>query len=69
MDQHEAERFRASAKKWRQAAAVATDDRERKSCLQLAAGYERLVEIWSGSQIASTGHQPDWRSKGSAPFG
>lgn len=71
MDQHEVERFRGSAKKWRQEAASAPDDRERNSCLQLAEGYERLVEICSGmGEVVPRSGLPDEqpRSPDSAPF-
>ena len=46
MSQEEVERFRAAAARWREEAEKAGTEEERRNCLVIAEGYERLVEIW-----------------------
>ncbi|MBN8903026.1 MAG: hypothetical protein J0H19_25435 [Rhodospirillales bacterium] len=46
MIQAELERFRAAAARWRDEAEKAGTAEERRNCLVIADGYERLVEIW-----------------------
>jgi hypothetical protein len=50
MSQDDIERFRSAAARWRREAEQAGTEMERRSCLTIAEGYERLVELWRGAQ-------------------
>ena len=50
MSQYDIERFRTAAAKWRKEAEQAGTEEERRNCLVIAEGYDRLIELWLGTQ-------------------